>query len=619
MAYPNYFRRSAADDLDEGEAEREDGSYASRLPTLEALLPKPDPEMDERWREAENRELDRSAQGTHYGVAEGIRDFAPMAIGGLLDALVNKGKGLGVLAAGGMQALSSEHSRRDAAQKNATQQALAIRRERGVGADRATNAYHAMLRGEELRNRIDEQLRTHPTLTAEQLQRKAEADIAEGEARTNKLQAEGYAKWLYPDAAEQLAGARLRESQYQHDDSMNETRNLHATQKQTAKDLAAEREDAREERRATRERETARQDAERFNKATEKTLPFAQSIRTADGVLTRVRAKDPDADLPGIGINALVPFDALSDDGQVLRNASDNMKEFLKRKQTGAAGSTKEYAQIANAIAPGATDRSFLVGYKLWKRLVTGEMRRRALVSPKVARELLDATEEGLYDWIQNPDPPPEPGPSMVSPNAPAHMQPGYRPGAQPSTQPSSQPEPEHSYAAPVGSQPPPNLINNAAEHREYLDMMRKVPTEQRQAVIGRLAEVPEAERLPLLRDLTAGKQDTRETNDYLDRTKATPPPAPPAQSAPPPRAAPPVRPPPPAATTGASEPAPATGKRDPKTVPTEDLDPNDPLERAEAIDRSIVELNADSPAKRARDAAELLRRKGMKPRGGRR
>jgi hypothetical protein len=111
-------------------------SQSALQPRMSSLLQKPGG-LDERWLTAENTALDRSGLtgDESYGFGEAIRDFAPMAIGGTLDVLLNKGRGLGALTAGGMQALSSERSRRDANKKQAADQALAIRRQREAGGD----------------------------------------------------------------------------------------------------------------------------------------------------------------------------------------------------------------------------------------------------------------------------------------------------------------------------------------------------------------------------------------------------------------------------------------------------------------------------------------------------
>lgn len=133
------FRPDMTISLEEAEANRPQlrsqpmaAGYESEMqPRMSALMPR-DGGIEGRWAEAENRALDRSGYGAEeeYGLGEGIRDFAPMAIGGTLDILLNKGRGLGELAAGGMQALSMENTRRDRAKQAAANDALAMRRQR---------------------------------------------------------------------------------------------------------------------------------------------------------------------------------------------------------------------------------------------------------------------------------------------------------------------------------------------------------------------------------------------------------------------------------------------------------------------------------------------------------
>jgi hypothetical protein len=106
-------------------------------PQLSALLGQGPGNLDQRWLDAEGAALDRSGYGggDEYGIGEGIRDFAPMAIGGALDILINKGKGLGALTAGGMQAISHENVRRDRSKQAAADDALAMKRQREAGGD----------------------------------------------------------------------------------------------------------------------------------------------------------------------------------------------------------------------------------------------------------------------------------------------------------------------------------------------------------------------------------------------------------------------------------------------------------------------------------------------------
>ena len=118
------------------EAERQ---YAASIaqqqqrPAFDPMSVRPlDPELDAQWRNAERTALSRSGySGSQpYGFGEGVRDFAPMAIGAGLDIALNKGRGLGALFGGGMQALSGERSRRQAEAKNAGAFALDARNQR---------------------------------------------------------------------------------------------------------------------------------------------------------------------------------------------------------------------------------------------------------------------------------------------------------------------------------------------------------------------------------------------------------------------------------------------------------------------------------------------------------
>jgi hypothetical protein len=100
--------------------------------SLAALITPRDQEMDSRWRGAEQQALDRSGyQGDQpYGAGEAVRDFAPMAVGGVLDALLNKGRGLGAIVGGGMQANQIEAARRQKEAQAAGDFALSSRNQR---------------------------------------------------------------------------------------------------------------------------------------------------------------------------------------------------------------------------------------------------------------------------------------------------------------------------------------------------------------------------------------------------------------------------------------------------------------------------------------------------------
>lgn len=89
-------------------------------------------ELGDRWTAAEHGALDQSGLlgDEGYGVGEGLRDFIPLAAGLGLDLAFNKGRGAGRVAAGGMQAISDEESRRDRKKAQRTNEAIAIRRAR---------------------------------------------------------------------------------------------------------------------------------------------------------------------------------------------------------------------------------------------------------------------------------------------------------------------------------------------------------------------------------------------------------------------------------------------------------------------------------------------------------
>jgi hypothetical protein len=103
---------------------------------LEQARPRGLGEIDQRWADAENQALDDSSfQEEEYGIGEGLRDFIPLAAGLGLDIAFNKGRGVGNVAAGGMQAISSENTRRDRKKQQASENALAVRRQRQYESD----------------------------------------------------------------------------------------------------------------------------------------------------------------------------------------------------------------------------------------------------------------------------------------------------------------------------------------------------------------------------------------------------------------------------------------------------------------------------------------------------
>lgn len=99
---------------------------------LSSLLGQRDPEMDSRWRSAEQNALSRSgyAGNQQYGAGEAVRDFAPMAVGGALDIFLNKGRGLGALAGAGMQANALQEKNRQTMASDAGKFAATARDQR---------------------------------------------------------------------------------------------------------------------------------------------------------------------------------------------------------------------------------------------------------------------------------------------------------------------------------------------------------------------------------------------------------------------------------------------------------------------------------------------------------
>lgn len=511
--------------------------------TMAALLPREQPELDQLWEGSERQALALANQGGSYGVAEGIRDFAPMAVGGLLDILVNKGRGLGALAAGGMQALSREQSRRDERQQTAAKQALAMRQQRAAGGDQAINRMHALLRQQEVQRQFEEMNRLHPALTEEDLKRKAageQAEIDERKARTNKAEAEAYETWMYPGLGSLLNVARFQDSVMQHG-------------YQKSKDDAEA---------------TARKQAEhdrkfdRFNTRTTQVIPVAQQLRRIDDVIAAVRAEDPNADLPGIGQTGMVPFPLLTPQGKVVRNGRDFMEQVVSRKWSGANIPQHEMKNIEKAVRPGATDEDYLVALEALRRVMLGEVRRHGQAAgTDIAREALDVTEKGLYNYVygiqeQDPDAPPKPRGTMVSPDAPPSVR-----GTQPAPQsPPQQPQPS------AAAQPP------AA--RDEGPLWAKIPQEQRDAVYERIKALPENQRYEALYKLAHG---IALEPDTAAQPGSRPPPA---------RATPPKPTPPPAAASAAPSPTPPPADQpepdvDVTTLTLEELQSNiaDPLQ----------------------------------------
>jgi len=508
MAYPTYRSRYQTPGPEDEYGYDQEDYNAPIQQRLAALLPQDDPEMDTRWRDAERRALDRSTE-PQYGAAEGIRDFAPMAVGGLLDILVNKGKGLGALTAGGMQALSSENKRRDAARTQAAKEGLAIRGQREAGGDRKIGAMHALLRGDELTQRRAEQDARLGSPEEQAAKRAAELGLTA--AQTKKYNADAENSGL-DDIVRYMGVLGTQEG--------------NAAKLALADRIAKSKEEENRLRREALDRKD-REEAEtkagklkveqsgRFNKAVEKLVPYARSIRSADDVIYQARSTNPNADLPGIGVKwALVPFDMLPPEGKVLRNAVENMRQFKIRNDTGKAFTKAELAMMDAATSPGVTADSFLVGYNLMKRLATGALRRHSKAYEGVSRELLDAEDEGLYDWIQNPDRPPERGPSMVSPDAPPRMRSGY---VQPAP---GQPEPGQGQSPSAAPGPTTQATPTPAQRRQLRELMEQIPKGERDAVLGGISSLPIDEQIRALADMATKKLGS-DAQDVITKTPA--------------------------------------------------------------------------------------------------
>lgn len=99
---------------------------------LSSLMRPRDVEMDERWRGAENNALDQSGYmgQPKYGVGEAVRDFAPLAVGGTLDILLNKGRDIAPLAGAAMQANAAQDKLRATQAQNAGEFARGARTQR---------------------------------------------------------------------------------------------------------------------------------------------------------------------------------------------------------------------------------------------------------------------------------------------------------------------------------------------------------------------------------------------------------------------------------------------------------------------------------------------------------
>lgn len=497
--------------------EDEEAAYEARRPTLSALLPKPDPDMDERWREAEQSALERSQPNTEYGWAEGVRDFAPMAIGSLLDILVNKGRGLGTLAAGGMQALGDEQARRDALQKNAAAQALAIRQQRESGADRAINAEHAMLRAAELEQRIAEMKAKSQKAMSPEAQQKINAEIDLLKAQAEKARADA-----------EYAGM---------DDIMKAITSADAGTRRAGEDAYKKRKLDIEDRRVTAQEALAKQQQadrderiknqrrDKFNQQSNAEVPLLRELRGMDQLIQEAEdAGGSGAAVPGLGADAYKPMWALSEQGKKMRVKHDAAKETLTRLLTKSAGSEAEYARIRGLLEQ-LTAADTALAIRNFRDLVAGKLRSYGAGNEDVAREILDAAEPGLYDYALKP------GVSKAPPKQ--YMVPGDQP---------SRPAAPSTPAAPIGGGVMPSgaqLFKDPAQAQAFDQLVTRMqgmpgfdPASIQQVLEG-MRKLPPEKQLPYLRATVFATPLEESAGGTQPGAPAAPPTAAPEASAP--------------------------------------------------------------------------------------
>lgn len=496
MAYPNYYRR--------GYDEDEDEMYSSNAPMsaqLSALLPKPDPEMDERWRAAENQALDR-ATPRDYGVAEGVRDFAPMAVGSILDILVNKGQGLGALAAGGMQALASQDERRDKDRHEAANEALLMKRERGAGADRMTNAYHAILRGKELENRINEQAAKTGSPEEQAARRRADLENVQAEAELRKANAknaglddiirymgvlgtqEGNAAKLA--LAERMAKAKEEANRLKAEDLKNEREKKADAKRQTDK--------ARN-----------KKDFERMGKDD---LAQATILSGIEPLLLKYGAQDR----PGIGeADSRLPnklqalFGGNEPDSIAFKSAIGKLFTRYSHGVTGATSSDKErlYNQLATQLREGASEAETTAGLNASRKEIRAALRGLGSIDEESAREVLH--DMGLEDFVYGAD-------------IEYGGKPGARPTqAQPAAPPPTSERPPPAAAPAVPDQPVPDRAPPTPEQKKQMRaLMNQIPEGEREAVLGGLgitSDMSYDEQLKLLSEEVARRVTSKSGN----------------------------------------------------------------------------------------------------------
>lgn len=423
-------------------------------PQLSALLSH-DRGMDDQWRAAERNALAASGRlgEQSYGVAEGVRDFAPMAIGGVLDVLLNKGRGLGALTGGGMQALSMERGRRQTAEDSAMDQALAIRRQREAYGDTGIQAEHARLRGEELslsrdqlalaRDRLAKQGMPPPVdaeMRAAEL-RRMNAQAAEAEARAGRDP-----NALTPYEQAQLEGRDL------------DRQERAATRAERGEDRALAR-DAQAEQRAymAEQREAARVEAQRnkFRDETERMRPQVTRAMEVEDIVRRAPASGLDRaiggdgkDIPGVGWwDSTKPGFMSSPEDIAMRGNLTDMADLILRERSGAAAPPIEVQKLAQNIAAGGgiTEREFAVLQAEYSKLLKTGLQQQAVGREDIAREVLGSRA----DWAL--------GPRAPQATAPADPPTTFRAGS--------------GRAQALGQQPMPGgVVNQAPGQLPYTD-----------------------------------------------------------------------------------------------------------------------------------------------------
>lgn len=484
MAYRDSRFRRAVDDDDEDEYGYDDQPRTAS--SLAALLPKPDPQMDERWRAAENQALDH-ATPEQYGAAEGVRDFAPMAVGSVLDILINKGKGLGALAAGGMQALSSESSRRDTARAQSAKEALAIKQQRDAGGDRMTNAYHALLRGEELENRINEDRAQRGTPEEQsELRRMTREKLG---AETRNTTAEAVEREKYPGAGTMLKYLQMGSTE-QRAAALLALKERELTSKEEENKLKREGlERDRTDKAETKAKDTSVKNRQDYNRRTEKLQSEARSVREINGILRRYPG-----DVPGSGpADSRMPNWWTSDDGLRVKGLRAGLLTSEILEATGKASRDKEELRIMaiHGLGPNATDREFRLGMEAFTKLTRERLSGWRSGMEGDADAVLG--EAGLYDFVF-PDGPPGGAPGAAQPPPSAAPPPDDAMPARPEQQPlgsaaGAQPDPATERAAPT-----PKQI------KELKALAAQIPAGERDAVLSAIdPSLPFDEQLRIL------------------------------------------------------------------------------------------------------------------------